>query len=857
MYRNIVYNKRNRTVSLMTWDKDGERITVQASYEPYLYLETKKETTSVSLFDTYLKKRIFTSPTHRNRFLNELDTKRIFENIRWDQQYLIDTFMYQNEEPSFTENPIKTWFIDIETYSPGEFPVPDKAADTINVITVYDTITEKFTTWGLHPITKPIDNCNYIHCETEHTLLDKFLAHMEEDSPDILSGWNSEFFDIPYIVNRVARVFGEEACHRLSPVGTIYPRTIRTQFGREAIRWFIDGVSCIDYLDVYKKFSVGLRESYKLDAIASAELGERKIDYGNLNLAQLADEDWQTFVEYNVQDVNLLARMEEKLRYLELLRMLAYTGLTPFESAMGTLPVITGASVIAARKKGKILPTFVKSGGEGQYEGAYVGEPQRGFQESIISFDANSLYPNTMITLNLSPETKVGKIINQDDKNITVRSESGTIAKLSHEQFYKYIKQENIAVTRAKVLFSQKQKGIIPEIVDKIYQSRVDIKKQLQKLKLKLSKTSKDSPDYKQLKTEVDRLDIKQFTLKILINTVYGYFGNKYAPIGDPDIARSITLTGQAVIKQSNQILRQYIKEHSNQEFEKIDPVIYNDTDSSYISLKPLLESKGIPFHVDSVVTKEAIEQADKIEDYLNVEITKWAKASLNSIDPRFVFKREAMSDAGMFLAKKRYVLHMLDDEGIPCDKFKYTGVEVVRTTMPASIKPEIKSIIETMLMTKSYSETNNRFVEVYDKFKSLPVEDYAFVMGVKDYDKYASKCTAFNTVKHMPIHVKASYMYNTLLKEYDIDKQYESINSGDKVRYFYVKSPNKFGIQSLAYKYYFPEEFTKDFQPDIEKMFDKIVFNVVERFYESVNWVLRRPGQQIQTDLFELLCDD
>jgi DNA polymerase elongation subunit (family B) len=857
MYRNIVYNKRNRTVSLMTWDENGERITVEASYEPYLYLETKKQTPFESLFDTFLKKRTFNTPSHRYKFLNDLDTKRVFENIRWDQQYLIDTFTHQNDQPEFTQHPIKTWFIDIETYSPGEFPVPDKAADTINVITVYDTITQKFTTWGLGKLDKPIDNCTYIACETESELLEGFLSCMEDDSPDILSGWNSEFFDIPYIVNRVARVFGEDACHRLSPVGTIYPRTIRTQFGREAVRWFIDGVSCIDYLDVYKKFSVGLRESYKLDAIASTELGERKVDYGNINLATLADDDWQTFVEYNVQDVNLLARMEEKLRYLELLRMLAYTGLTPFESAMGTLPVITGAAVLAARKKGKILPTFVKTGHEGQYEGAYVGEPQKGFQESIISFDANSLYPNTMITLNLSPETKVGKIIDQTDTDITIRHESGKIYKLPHQKFYDYIKKEKIAVTRAKVLFSQKHKGIMPEIVDKIYQSRVDIKGKLQDLKIQLSKTSPDSENYSSLKTEVDRLDIKQFTLKILINTVYGYFGNKYAPIGDSDIARSITLTGQAVIKQSNKILRDYIMNNSSEKFQSTDPVIYNDTDSSYISIKSLLESKDIPFHKDGIVTDSAKQEADMIEDYLNVEITKWAKASLNSIDPRFVFKREAMSDSGLFLAKKRYVLRVLDDEGIPCDKFKYTGVEVVRTTMPASIKPEVKSIIETMLMTKNFTETNDRFLEVYDKFKSLPIEDYAFVMGVRDYDKYADKCVSFNTVKHMPIHVKASYIYNTLLKEYGIDKDYESISSGDKVRYFYVKTPNKYGIRSLAYKYYFPEEFTKDFHPDIEMMFDKIIYNVVERFYDSVGWVLKKPGQQVQTDLFDLLCVD
>jgi DNA polymerase elongation subunit (family B) len=436
MYRNIVYNKRSRSVCLMTWDETGKRVNLNASYEPYLYLETKKETGIKSLFDTNLNKKIFTTPSHRNRFIGDLAGDRVFENIRWDQQFLIDMFMSQNETPEFTQHPLKTWFLDIETYSPGEFPVPDKASDPVNVITVYDTITEKFTTWGTKKLKKPIDNCNYIYCAQESELFRKFLATIHSESPDILSGWNSEFFDIPYIVNRIARVLGEEECHKLSPVGTVYPRTIRSQFGREVVRWFIDGVSCIDYLDVYKKFSVGLRESYKLDSIASAELGENKIDYGNINLATLADDDWQTFVEYNVQDVNLLARMEKKLRYIELLRMLAYTGLTTFESAMGTLPVITGAAVIAARKKGKVLPTFTKNGSEGQYEGAYVGEPQKGFQQDVISFDANSLYPNTMITLNLSPETKVGKIVDNADGNITIRLETGKIYKLPSDKFY-------------------------------------------------------------------------------------------------------------------------------------------------------------------------------------------------------------------------------------------------------------------------------------------------------------------------------------------------------------------------------------------------------------------------------------
>ena len=851
MYRNIVYDKRQNSVILLTWDEDGNRVKQELSYEPYLYLETRQDTGIKSIFDTNLKKKSFMSPSHRYRFLNDVSTTRIFENIRWDQQFLIDLFQDECTKDTFNQHPIKTWFIDIETYSPDDFPVPEKASDAINVITIYDTITKKFTTFGTKPLERPIDNCEYIYHDTEEKMLQSFLNRVALDTPDILSGWNSEFFDIPYIINRIARLFDEETCHRLSPVGTIYPRTLRTQFGRETIRWFIDGVSCLDYLDVYKKFSIGLRESYKLDSIAELELDEKKVDYGNMNLAQLADDDWQTFVEYNVQDVNLLVRMEEKLRYIELLRMLAYTGLTTFESAMGTLPVITGAATLAARKKGKILPTFIRNEDSGQYEGAYVSTPQRGFQQDIISFDANSLYPNTMITLNLSPETKVGKIVSQADDKITIKHVTGKILNLTPKKFLEYVTKEKIAITKAKFLFSQKKKGIMPEIVDKIYQSRVEIKKELRVLKLKLLNEVVD--DEEKIKTRIGHLDIKQFTLKILINTVYGYFGNKYAPFGDPDIARSITLTGQAVIKQSNKILQDYIRCNTTVD-ENYNPVIYNDTDSSYITIEQLMKKVNKPFHENYKVTQHAKEQSRSIEDYLNKEITKWAKCSLNSIDPRFVFKREVMCDAGIFLSKKRYVLHVLDDEDIPCEKYKYTGVEVVRTTMPAGIKPAVKNIIETMIRTKNFNETNDVFVGVYDKFKDLPIDKISFVMGIRDYEKYADRCNDFEFVKHMPIHTKAAYTYNLLLDKYKINTQYEKISSGDKVRYYYAKVPNKYNITTLAYKYYMPDELLSDFPVDVEKMFEKIVYSVIERFYDAVNWPLRKPNMQLQTDLFELL---
>lgn len=852
MYRNVCYNPRDESVTLFTWNKNGERIMTDVSFNPYLYVETTLKSDATSIFETPLRKKIFKDTRVRNNYIKELGTNRVFENIRPEQQFLIDTYCKQNESPEFSEHPLRIFYIDIEVYCPDYFPTPEEASQPINVVTIYDSIDNKFYTWGTKKLSKPIDNCEYVYCETETILLQCMLNYVNKSSPDIISGWNSEGFDMPYIINRVARVIDEEATKMLSPVRNIYSRMMTGAFGREQQRWYIMGVACVDYLDVYKKFSIGLRESYKLDAIAERELGEKKVDYGNTNLSALADDDWQTFVEYNVQDVNLLVKMEDKLRYLELLRMLAYTGLTTIESAMGTLSVITGATIIKARSKGLVVPTFIKDhSSAAKYEGAYVGEPQRGFQHDVISFDANSLYPNTMISLNLSPETKVGRITHKDDTHVHVTHITGKNFKLTHSKFLEFIKKDNIAVTRAKILFSQNKKGIMPEIVDGIYQQRVEIKKELKKLKLKLSKLSKSDPNYKSVKKLADQLDIKQFTLKILINTVYGYFGNKHAPIGDPEIARSITLTGQAVIKKSNDILREYINKNGTA---GPDPIIYNDTDSSYISINRLMRSAGVPFHENGVVSSEAYTQSDHIEQHLNQQITKWSNTSLNSKDSRFVFKRECMSDVGIFLQKKRYVMRVLDDEGIPTNKFKYTGVEVVRSTIPEPIKPYIKQIIETMMQTETRSTTNEVFLKAYETFKNLDVEKYSFVMGLSDYEKYSTRCNGFVTCKGMPAHVKAAYHYNTLLEKLELTGKYEKIETGDKVRFFYVNQPNKFGINAIAYKYYYPEEFKNVFQPDIEKMFEKLIFSIIERFYDAVDWRLSKPSAQVQTDLFDLL---
>lgn len=855
---------REQTVRLFTWDKSGKRVWFDLPYRPYYYVETgnKRPGDKMSLYNTPLRKVEFLNEYKRRESIDKAsnpgEDTRLFENISTTQQFLVDQYWQQNDTPEFSQFPIKTVFVDIETYSPDKFPEPSLAEDTINVITVYDSIKKKFFSWGLGEYRSRAEDVEYINCKTERELLGGFVKYITSDHPDIISGWNSELFDIPYLVNRITKIVGEEAARSLSPINVIYSREVVSQFGKYNTRWHFKGVSCVDYLDVYKKFSQGLRESYKLDAIAEFELGDKKVDYGQTNLANLADTDWELFVDYNIQDVRLLVKMEEKLKYLELLRMLAYIGLTPFENAMGTLSVITGAAVTTARRNDKIIPTFDREpGNAAKYEGAYVGEPVRGFQDYIVSFDVNSLYPNIMISLNLSPETKMASFTVDGDM-VNVSKIKGNSNTLSKKNFVQVIRDQNLSISKAKILFSQDKQGIFPSIVDNFYKERAKIRREMNKLKRILHDLDPDDPKRPDIEDKINKHHIKQFTIKIFINTVYGYFGNKHSPMGDVDISRSITLTGQAIIKQSNKILSEYFKSKgiTDKELQKTPCVIYNDTDSVYITIKPLVDKLSLRFKTKAGrVTKEIHNLVDDIETHLNKEIKAWGTNVLNSSDCRFVFKRESICDVGLFLQKKRYILHVLDDEGIPVNKFKYTGVEVARTTMPKAIKPYVKKIIETMLITKDFNETNNVLNEAYDKFKSLPLEDIAFVMGISRYktESDSGVCDGFNTYKGMPIHVKGAYYYNLLIDRHNLTNKYESIGSGDKVRYFYVKQPNKYGIKTMAYKYYFPQEFRDILLPDTELMFSKIIYSVVERLYDSVNWKPRPPGELVQTDLFEL----
>lgn len=555
-YRNIYYDQRNKKMILFTWDKNGVPVREEYDYKPWLYVGTTGTKDAVSMFNTPLKKITFNNDYERRKYVNDSGITKFFDNLPVQQQFLVEKFWNVNETPEFSKNPLKIAFIDIEVYSPGKFPDPKEAPAPINAITLYNTIDKVYHIWGTKPYTPKQSDMIYHYFDNEPDLLKDFVEFFEVLDIDVFSGFNSEGFDIPYIMNRLNNILDESWARRMSPVGEIYSSEYVNRFGALAQKWKIQGISCIDYLEIYRKLIAKELPSFKLNYIAEIELGEHKLEYEQSNLFDLADNDWETFIDYNIQDVVLLVKLDQKLKYLQVLRLLAYAGLTDMESAMGTTAVTLGGMAIRCKYRDKKLMTFKRSGG-GSYGGAFVIDPQKGFHEAVVSFDANSLYPNTCITCNISPETKLGYITNIQDGIVEFQNISGKMYKIDEEKFKKLCIQEKMAVAANKVVYSQKNKGVLPEYMDYYYQQRVKVKKIIKDVK-KQYEAENDPKKKHDLQFELDRLDMVQYSLKIQINSAYGALGASFFPAGDTDVAASITATGQAIIKKSYDIADQF-----------------------------------------------------------------------------------------------------------------------------------------------------------------------------------------------------------------------------------------------------------------------------------------------------------
>lgn len=846
MYRNAYYNSKEGTIFLRTWSEEGGRIDTEVPFFPFLYTEGDKHSDALSVFKTPLKKHTFKNSYERNQYVKNTGNTRLFGNLSCEHQFLLESFKQSVDDKDFSKFPLKVYYFDIETYSPNEFPKPELAKDPVILITVYNSLTEEYFSWGVEKEYKAKkDNVHYYCCQNEREMFERFMNFWKADPPDIFAGWNSEKFDIPYIINRATKLLGTGFIQQLSPVNKIYYKPLMDQYGRDSGRWVIYGLSCMDYMEIYKAYSKGEKESYSLNYIGEYELKEGKLAINATNLSTLAETDWENFVDYNIQDVELLVKLEKKLNYLKIVRLLAYKGCTNFESALGKIAIVTGAMYLQADKQGYVIPTFKHDVIRDTLAGGFVRPPERGLKKSIVSFDVNSLYPNTIITLNISSETKMGKIVTGEfgvDDKLTLRLVNGKIYDLTDKQFRAFIKKENMSVSKAGVLYSQKYKGVCPNLIDKLYKERVQAQQQMHKLGSITCKTQEEQG-------AIEYLDTLQYTIKILLNSIYGTFANKHSAFMDIDNASSITLTGQAVAKNGARILDEFTQGKYKTEGTCL---IGGDTDSCYITIQPILDKLGIPLAEDLKVTPKVHKIVNEITEVVNREINIWAKQELNSIDPRFEFKREVIADVGTFLQKKRYIIRILDKEGkaVP-GVFKYVGVEIARSTMPKKVKELVKNVLETALIKHDAKITNAIYREVYDLFKSLPLPEIAFRSSIQNYDKYAENVTLERFAKGTPCHVKASIAYNLLLEKLKLTGKYEKIQSGQKVKYFYTTA-NPYNLDVIAFSSDYPKEFDK-LGINYDKMFAKIVAPPIERLYEALDWRLPVIGKEVQTDLFDL----
>lgn len=915
MYRNCYWDKKKKDIILATWTKDGKRKRVHVPFKPYLYVENPKgEYTSI--FNTRLKKMAFESPYDREQFKVRYGGKRFFDDFGVEQQFLLDAFWDKVGNDDFAKHPLRTLFFDIEVdpLPGGEFPSPAFAKAEINIITAYDYLDKTY-----HVFTKKEyrgnnlpDNVKMYNCQSERHLLRSFLDFWQsEDYPDIVSGWNSATFDIPYLCNRIIKVLGEEAFNSLSPYENIFTVRKLDKFGKIYDDYRIAGVTLLDWMEVYAKYKVTKQESYKLDFIANMELGVGKVDYQGMTIYEFMEKDWDKFVEYNIRDVELLVKLEAKMKYFSAARLISYSGCINFVKCLNTIPQTNGALAVICRQRGICLNMFDRNGEtHGAKPGGFVSSSP-GFHRNIVTFDANSLYPNLVISNNISPETFVGVVTykladlyegNPDDEG-TFRLASGRVLDVTREQINTLIKSKDLVLSANGALFRQDSEGLLAQFMREIYAKRVEVKAEMKVLNKEAATLQEEldkgtSLERKQeIESRLVRIeylleskDTEQYVLKIRINSAYGAVSSTMNPMGSDDLANAITMMGSTSIQQVNVFAKQYVRNkciemqrkayESNPTLEESrklralenstlvdfsDCVVFNDTDSCGISLSripiKMFEKKDGRIEV----TKEGYELEEEAGRIINDDFVNWYSEKTNSHNCRLIFKREKICDIGIWLmkggksdeeAKKNYVCRVIDNEGVPHfdGKYvKYTGVKLARSVIPKPMKEAAKGVVWTMLDTESRQATDNKVRALWEQYCNMTPDEKAAIQKANGIEKYIPQEETFGMyLKGTPGHVKAALNYNMLIKTLGI-KRLQPIQSGDTYKIVHVK-PNKWGFDRLAYLDEWPKEFNEVIEIDDVIGFNKLIYEEIKRFYKTVGWHAFNPSDNYEMSLLEIL---
>ena len=823
--------KHGNTIYCRGYDDNGKRFTtVDRNFQPKFFIPDPNgdwstlDGTSVSTITP-------------GSISDCIDFMKKYEHVDNFKMYGNDDFAAQYRQEhwpgdiAFDRNIVNVTTIDIEVASDDGFPHPDKADKEVISITCKNNIDNIYYVWGLYDYdtSKSIMKDNvvmYKKCDSESELLMKFLDWWSDsrNTPDIVTGWNSKLFDMVYLVNRICRLLSEDMARKLSPHKIIQSRPILIN-KKEVANYQIRGIMLLDYLDLFRKFgySYGAQESYRLDHIAHVVLGERKLSYEEHgSLFTLYKHDFQKFIDYNIKDVELVDRLEDKLGLITLAMTMAYRAGVNYDQAFGTTSIWDTYIYRVLYDRKIAIPFRGPPQEKADLGGGHVKDPMVGRHDWICSFDLNSLYPHLIMQYNMSPDTIVAH-----------RVPGVTIEKLLNKSVENDTEYSMAATGQC---FRKDKRGFLPEVIDQLYADRKQTKRKMLEAEQKLQNLSTEAALHERyaLEKQIATLDNAQQASKILMNSLYGALGNIHFRYFDLRIADAITSSGRLSIRWAEQVINSYMNKIVGTT--GTDYIVAIDTDSVYIKMESLVKqfkpNDPVKF-IDAVCR-------DKFEPIIANGYQQLADR-MGAYENRMVMAREVIADRGIWTAKKRYILNVHNSEGVQYaePKLKIMGIEAIKSSTPTVCRDALKKLFK-IIISSTEKETQEAIAKFKAEFMSMSPEDVSFPRGVSNITGWSDRDTIYK--KGTPIHVRGALTYNHHIKNMSLEKKYQLIQDGDKIKFCYLRLPNYVKENIITFPDYLPQELRLDKYVDYNKQFEKTFLEPLKFILTAIGW---RPEQE------------
>ena len=836
MYQNVFFEKEKSIIHC--WDDQKGYFT--SKYRRYAYVRDGNGAHQ-SIYGERLKKL---------NFWKADDDLQLYESdVNEMTRFLIDE--YGDSDEVSTGHTIMTFDIEVEMNS--GLPDIETASNAITSIAGHDSVTNDYFVYVVNKgekIDKTIKGAKVESFDTEEGLLSAFMTKWREINPTIVTGWNIDYFDVTYLYNRYKLLFGQQFANQLSPIGKV-------SYNKYRSRYIIGGVSCLDYLALYKCYNFTELPNYRLDTVASIELGRGKIEYEG-NLDQLFRDDIEKFIEYNLVDVELVVDLDKKLQFIDLARAICHTGHVFYEDFLFSSKWLEGAILTFLRRSGRVAPNKPRrkprnedgSDGEGKFTGAYVKEPKPGLYKWVYDLDLTSLYPSIIMSINISPETKIGKLkgysaeqhMKGNLETYSIVDDSGNeFPPLPKEKFLKFIEKNKYSVAANGVLYRTDKVGVIPEILSVWFDKRVEYKNLMKKY-------GKEGND-EQYKFYGKR----QLVQKIMLNSLYGVLGLPSFRFYDVDNAEATTITGQTVIKTTELIANQYYSKVIGKED---DYNVYTDTDSVFYQAAPLVKSRNPELNEESdeEMIPAILSAAKEVETHINKVYDTMAKRLFNIDSHKFDIKQETIAKGGFWVSKKRYAQWIINDNEVDCDKLDVKGLDVKRSSFPTYFKEVMKTVLLDILRSVDKKEIDTKILDYKKEMEDRPFIDIAKNSAVKGMSKYTTKTQVLGEFKKgSPAHVKAAITYNQLLAFYKVPYKYEPMKDGDKIKWVYLKK-NPLGLEATGLKgHNDPPQILKLVEQyiDYDKIWEKELENKLDDFYKAMDWEKPNPNLNKASEFF------